>query len=139
MITKKILHLEDDPEWVDIVQNALTGYRVYSAHTLQEAAHLYSDQEFDAAILDISLIPGDSQDQQGERFLKALKALNILPGKRIIILSAYLKGLGNQERTRKYFKDFDVMDAIPKQQFNSEEFREIVEDAVKAPKAIDEA
>lgn len=126
---KKILHLEDDPEWVDIVRDALDGFDVFGAKTLSEASKLSIDTEFDAAVLDISLVQGDSQDDQGEWLLKALEGLSILPGKRIIILSAYLLG-SNQERTRKYFKFYRVLDAIPKQKFNSKEFREIVEDAL---------
>jgi CheY-like chemotaxis protein len=125
---KKILHLEDDPEWVEIVRNALKGYVVFSAHNLEEAAKIAIKKKFDLAVLDISLIPGDSQDDKGERFLKALKGIPLLPGKRIIILSAYLLG-SNQERTRKYFKYYKVLDAIPKQKFDSKEFKEIVDSA----------
>jgi CheY-like chemotaxis protein len=125
---KKIFHLEDDPEWSEIVRNALKGYTVYSAHNLKDAAKMADRKKFDLAILDISLIPGDSQDDKGERFLKALEGIPILPGKRIIILSAYLLG-SNQERTRKYFKYYSVLDAIPKQKFDSKEFKEIVDSA----------
>lgn len=130
--------MEDDDGWIKIVQKALAGYDVHSAHSLHEAVASYHDQEFDAAILDISLIPEDSQDAQGERFLNALEGLHILPGKRIIILSAYLLGEAYQERTRKYFKVYDVMDAIPKQRFDSAEFREVVDNAVRMPNDFDE-
>ena len=133
----KIFHLEDDNEWIDIVKSALDGYEVYSARTLQEAITLYGAQKFDAAILDISLMPGDSKDQQGERFLNALKGLDVLPGKRIIILSAYLMGLSNQDRVRKYFRFYDVKDAIPKQKFDSKEFREVMDEIVESPIASD--
>lgn len=135
---KKILHLEDDEGWIKIVQKALTDYDVHSAHSLREAVEAYHDQEFDAAILDISLIPEDSRDVQGERFLNALEGLQILPGKRIIILSAYLVGEEHHERTRKYFKYFDVMDAIPKQEFDSKELKSIVDEAVGMPNNFDE-
>jgi CheY-like chemotaxis protein len=125
---KKILHLEDDPEWVEIVRNALKNYELFSARDLKEASKIASRKKFDLAILDISLIPGDSQDDKGERFLKALEGIPLLPGKRIIILSAYLLG-SNQERTRKYFKYYKVLDAIPKQKFDSKEFKEIIDEA----------
>jgi CheY-like chemotaxis protein len=127
----KILHLEDDPEWVEIVRSALKGYTLYSAHNLKEAAKIATRKKFDVAVLDISLIPGDSQDDKGERFLKALEGIPLLPGKRIIILSAYLLG-SNQERTRKYFKYYKVLDAIPKQKFDSLEFKEIVDSALNS-------
>ena len=135
---KKILHLEDDDGWIKIVQKALPDYDVHSAHSLQEATALYRGQKFEVAILDISLIPEDSQDIQGEDFLNALEGLNILPGKRIIILSAYLLGEAYQDRTRKYFHFYNVMDAVPKQKFDSKEFRAIVDDAVRAPNDLDE-
>jgi CheY-like chemotaxis protein len=135
---KKILHLEDDNDWIEIVRNALDGYEVHGAHNLREAVKLYSDQLFEVVILDISLIPDDSQDIQGEQLLKALEGLQILPGKRIIILSAYLLGLANEDRTRKYFKFYDVMDAIPKQKFDSKEFREIVDEAIRMPNVFNE-
>lgn len=130
---KKILHLEDDPEWLEIVRSCLKGYVVYGAHNLTDASRIAENKEFDLAILDISLIPGDLQDQKGERFLNALEGIPLLPGKRIIILSAYLLG-PNQERTRKYFKFYDVLDAIPKQRFDSQEFRELIDGAL-APKS----
>jgi CheY-like chemotaxis protein len=132
---KKILHLEDDPEWAEIVRNALKGYIVYSVHNLKDAAKTADKKKFDLAVLDISLIPDDSQDDKGELFLKALEGIPILPGKRIIILSAYLLG-SNQERTRKYFKYYNVLDAIPKQKFDSKEFKEIVDSAF-SPKVGD--
>ncbi len=127
----KILHLEDDPDWIEIVRDSLKGYNVHSARTLEEAFDLYKGANFDIAILDISLIPGDSQDDQGEFLLNALEGLSILPGKRIIILSAYLTG-SYQDRTRKYFKHYRVMDAIPKQYFDSKEFRKLVKDAIES-------
>lgn len=129
---KKILHLEDDDGWIKIVKKALPGYEVYSAHSIPEALK-YKGVEFDAAILDISLIPEDSQDAQGERFLNALEGLKVLPGKRIVILSAYLVGEEHQERTRTYFRFYDVADAIPKQKFNSKELKVIIDDAVRTP------
>lgn len=128
--SKRILHLEDDPEWVEFVHYALKGYVVNSARNLKDAAKLASRKTFDLVILDISLIPGDSQDIQGERFLKALEGLSIIPSKRIVILSAYLLD-SDQKRTRKYFKDYKVFDAIPKQKFDSKEFRKIIDEAIQ--------
>lgn len=122
----RILHLEDDPEWIDIVRKALSGFVIRSARTLEEAFELYKDTDFDLAILDISLIPDDSQDAQGELLLKGLEGLSILPGKRIIILSAYLSG-ANQDRMRRYFKFYKVLDAVPKQKFDPKEFRRTIE------------
>jgi CheY-like chemotaxis protein len=126
----KILHLEDDPEWVEIVRGSLKEFAVLSAHNLKEAAQVVSNKHFDVAILDISLVPSDSQDNQGEYFLKALEGIQILDGKRIVILSAYLLG-SNQDLTRKYFKYYKVFDAIPKQKFDSKEFRGIIEECLK--------
>ena len=128
---KKILHLEDDEGWIKIVKKALPGYEVFSAHSIPEAVRAYHNQEFDAAILDISLIPEDSQDSQGEKFLYALEGLKVLPGRRIVILSAYLVAEEHQDRTRKYFKFYDVADAIPKQNFSSKELKLIIDEAVK--------
>jgi CheY-like chemotaxis protein len=132
--SKRILHLEDDPEWIEIVRSTLKGYTINSVHNLKDAAKmaskLASQKKFDLAILDISLTLGDSQDIQGERFLKALRGLSIIPSKRIIILSAYLLIDPEQKRIRKYFKLYRVFDAIPKQKFDSKEFRKIVDEAL---------
>lgn len=133
----KILHLEDDSAWIDIVRSVLDGYDVYSACTLMDAIELYSDKEFDIAITDISLIPDDSQDEQGEYLIKALEGLNILPGKKIIVLSAYLSG--SQQRAKKYFKFYRVFDAIAKQEFDSKEFKMTVVNALKTPNIKDES
>ena len=130
---KKILHLEDDTEWVDIVRVDLGDFNIYSARSLEDALKLYKNMDFDAAILDISLILDDSQDNQGEFLLKALEGLSILPGKRIVILSAYLTG-SFQDRMQKYFKFYKVKDAIPKQEYDPKELVKIINEVLDESK-----
>ena len=58
----RILLVEDDPELSDVMQRSLVdaGHRVDQARTLQQAAHFWQVQPFDAVLLDLNLPHSDT-------------------------------------------------------------------------------
>jgi len=126
-----ILHLEDDLKWRREVQIALSGdYEIKSAQSLREAVRLFAEIEFDLVIVDIDLVSGIGADEEGFQLIWGLQEAGILPGNRIIVLSAFAH---LEERTRRAFRDYDVWDVIPKDKYNPEELRREVDEALKTP------
>jgi CheY-like chemotaxis protein len=134
MTTKKraqILHLENLPEWIREVQLALgEEHDIQAATSLREAVRLFRDTDFDLVIVDIDLISGIGVDEEGFRLLKGLQDAGILPGNRVIVLSAFAH---LEERTRRAFRDYDVWDVIPKDKYNPEELKREVAEAIQTP------
>jgi CheY-like chemotaxis protein len=127
----QILHLEDNPQWIREVQLALgEDYMVQAAKSLRKAVRLFRDTEFDLVIVDIDLISGVGRDEEGFRLIEALQGAGILPGNRVIVLSAFAH---LEQRTRRAFRDYGVWDVIPKDKFDPEELRLEVDTAIRTP------
>lgn len=130
---KRILHLEDMPDWVREVKIALEpDYVVKSAPSLEEAAALYREEpSFDLAIIDISLELLDPFDEKGIQFLDALQRSALLPGNRIIVLSGYLDESRFKGRMRTLFRDHGVWDVLSKAEFDPYELKREVNIAIQ--------
>jgi DNA-binding NtrC family response regulator len=129
-----ILHLENEVDWINEVKRILSDeYDVRSARTLREATMMLRDTAIDAAVIDISLVRDDANDVQGEEFMDALEAAGILPGNRIIVLSAHLDDMVYHDRMRRYFRDFDTWDVMKKQTFKPDELKKHMREAVQTP------
>lgn len=127
----QILHLENDRQWIREVQLALgEDYEIQAATSSEEAATLFRDTEFDLVIVDIDLISRIGKDEKGFRLIEGLKVAQILPGNRVIVLSAFAH---LEERTRRAFRDYGVLDVIPKDKFDAEELRQEVDVAIRKP------
>jgi len=139
MNTKKraqILHLEDNPQWIREVQLALgEDYEVHAVTSLREAAEAFRDTGFDLVIVDIDLVSGVGKDEEGFRLIDGLQQAEILPGNRVIVLSAFAH---LEERTRRAFRDYGVWDVIPKDKYNAEELKQQVADAIRTPQLFNE-
>jgi hypothetical protein len=122
----RILHLEDNSQWVREVRLALgEEYETQAAKSLQEALRLLREMDFDLVVVDIDLLSGVGADEEGFRLIKALQEAGILPGSRTIVLSGYTD---REARTRRAFRDYGVWDVISKAEFDAEEFKqEVVE------------
>ena len=58
-----MLHVEDDPDVLDLVEDTLNGrYTLQSARTLEEARSILHGVRFDIAILDLALPDGSGRD-----------------------------------------------------------------------------
>ena len=132
----QILHLEDNPQWIREVQLALgKDYEIQAATSLREAVPLFRDTDFDLVIVDIDLITGVGEDEEGFRLIEGLQEAGILPGNRVIVLSAFTD---MEQRTRRAFRDYGVWDVIPKDKFDADELRREIDTAVRTPQYFKE-
>jgi CheY-like chemotaxis protein len=121
-----ILHLEDDPEWIEHVRRFLGNkYNYFFAMSMEEAAKLFWEMatdglEFDLVIVDLSLVLGDAHDIQGLEFVGMLRKHNAMLGHQIIILSGYVD---IDPYWRIAFRDYDVADVFDKSDFVDERER----------------
>lgn len=107
-----LLLLEDDPDWVETVREVVTPHlsSFTAATTLAEAEALIARRYFTVAIVDISLVHGDNKDNSGMRFLHLLAEHKLSDVVSTIVLSAY----GSMAQQRTAFRDFGVVDFLPK-------------------------
>jgi DNA-binding NtrC family response regulator len=123
-----ILIVEDFADWRELLIGLLQreGHRVQGAGTLQQArAYLESAQDMDLAILDIRLVEMDETNEDGMRLLAEIRAHH--PSTRVIMIT----GHGTMESQRRAFRDYHAFDFFRKEQFDSEEFRNAVREAVE--------
>jgi response regulator RpfG family c-di-GMP phosphodiesterase len=132
----RVFYLEDDPDWLEIVQRLLAGdYDLYSASSQEEAATLFwemaSDRlEVDVAVIDVSLVYGDAHDKQGFKFIDALNNSGVMRGDTIIVLSGYSD---IDENLRVAFRDYHVDDVFDKGTLveHQEEFKERIDKIIE--------
>ena len=124
----KILIVEDFADWRELVSGLLRreGHNVAEAATLQEAqAYLAATRELDLAILDIRLVETDEDNQDGMRLLAEIGQR---PDPTRVIM---ITGHGTMETQRKAFREWHAFDFFRKEQFDSDEFRQAVREAVE--------
>jgi DNA-binding NtrC family response regulator len=124
----KILIVEDFADWRELLEGLLQreGHQVEAVATLQEARD-YVDQvqDLDLAILDIRLVETDETNEDGFRLLGTIRERQEFT--RVIMLT----GHGTMESQRRAFREFQAFDFFRKEQFDSEEFRRGVREAVE--------
>jgi len=124
----KILIVEDFADWRELLQGLLQreGHTVGAVATLQEARE-FIDQtgDLDLAILDIRLVETDEGNEDGMRLLSEIHARRAFT--RVIMIT----GHGTMEAQRRAFREFHAFDFFRKEQFDSEEFRSGVREAVE--------
>lgn len=136
----RIVHLEDEPEWIGHVNNLLgQEYDLYAVSTQGEAARTFVELskeklKVDLAIIDISLVRGEGKDKQGLNFIDLLEQHGILPGKAIIILTGYPEV---DDNLRKAFRDYRVRDVFDKGEFVDKraDFKELVDETIQEIKS----
>jgi two-component system response regulator PilR (NtrC family) len=124
----KILIVEDFADWRELLQGLLQreGYDVESAATLLEAQeHIGQAGDLDLAVLDIRLVETDEANQDGMRLLGEIHE------RRSFTKVIMITGHGTMESQRKAFREFHAFDFFRKEQFDSEEFRQAVREAVE--------
>ena len=124
----KILIVEDYADWRELLTGLLQreGYQVEATSTLQ-AARTYIDEtkDLDLAILDIRLVETDETNEDGMHLLGEIHEHSGFT--RVIMIT----GHGTMESQRKAFREFHAFDFFRKEQFDSEEFRQTVHEAVE--------
>jgi DNA-binding NtrC family response regulator len=124
----KILIVEDFADWRELLKGLLQreGHLVEAASTLQEAeGRLAQTKDLDLAILDIRLMETDESNEDG---LRLLAEIHERQGFTKVIM---ITGHGTMETQRKAFRAFHAFDFFRKEQFDSEEFRQAVREAVE--------
>ncbi len=124
----KILIVEDFADWRELLQGLLQreGYDVKSTATLKEARdQIEQAGDLDLAILDIRLVETDETNQDGMVLLDELRKHRSLT--QVIMIT----GHGTMESQRKAFREYHAFDFFRKEQFDSEEFRQAVREAVE--------
>ena len=125
----KILIVEDYPDWRELLSGMLQreGLDVMTASTLQEAREILQGQkDLDLAILDIRLVETNETNEDGMRLLAEIHQHQ--SHTRVIMIT----GHGSMESQRRAFREFKAFDFFRKEQFDSEEFRRGIQEAVEA-------
>ena len=124
----KILVVEDFGDWRDLLVGLLQreGHTVEAVATAQEArGSLESAQPLDLTILDIRLVETDETNQDGMQLLAEIRERQ--PFTKVIMVT----GHGTMELQRRAFRQFHAFDFFRKEEFDSEEFRRAVREAVE--------
>ena len=124
----KILIVEDYADWRQLLTDLLQreGYQVEDMATLQEArSYIDQTKDLDLAILDIRLVETDETNEEGMRLLSEIHERGGFT--RVIMIT----GHGTMETQRKAFREYHAFDFFRKEQFDSEEFRQAVREAVE--------
>ena len=124
----KLIIVEDYNDWRELLSGMLQreGHDVQTASTLEDARQLLeTNQDIDLAILDIRLVETDERNEDGMLLLAEIRRLQ--PFTRVIMIT----GHGNMATQRKAFREFKAFDFFRKEQFDSDEFRQTVQEAVE--------
>jgi two-component system nitrogen regulation response regulator NtrX len=123
----KILIVEDFADWRELLSGLLQreGHETQAVATLQEAqSYLERSRDLDLAILDIRLVETDETNQDGMRLLAEIQ------GRKDFTKVIMITGHGTMETQRRAFREFQAFDFFRKEQFDTEEFRQTVREAV---------
>jgi DNA-binding NtrC family response regulator len=124
----KILIVEDYVDWRELLVGLLQreGHHVDAVATLVEAQDFFAqNREPDLAIVDIRLVETDESNEDGMRLLAEIHTQQIWT--KVIMIT----GHGTMETQRRAFREFQAFDFFRKEQFDSEEFRQAVREAVE--------
>ncbi len=124
----RILIVEDYADWRELLKGLLQreGHQVEAVTTLREARdHLNENKDLDLAILDIRLVETDESNEDGMRLLGEIHESRTFT--KVIMIT----GHGTMATQRKAFRAFHAFDFFRKEQFDSEEFRQTVQEAVE--------
>ena len=124
----KVLIVEDYIDWRDLLSGMLQreGLDVETAGSLEEAQDaLKKTKDLDLAILDIRLVETDETNEDGMRLLAEIR------NKQEFIRVIMITGHGTMEMQRKAFREYKAFDFFRKEQFDSDDFRKGVQEAVE--------
>jgi CheY-like chemotaxis protein len=125
----RILHLEDVPDWTDAISELLSEkYEVVSAPSLTAAHELLRTEDYDLALVDVSLVPQAGNDTGGFQFISFIRSSDLWRDLPVIVLTGY----DSMERMRSAFKEFKVFDFIAKSELEPQEFEETIAQAIAA-------
>ena len=120
----RILIIEDQPNWQDVLKRTLTrdNFNVVVAPTFQDAVAKLRADFYHLAVIDIRLVDWDPENTQGMTVLDELKDMGLGDAMEKIMITAY----GTLPQMRKAFGHHNVADFIDKSDFDREQFRDTV-------------
>lgn len=127
---RRVLIVEDEQKWIDELVSAFklcssqSDYRVLTAKTINEATALLKADFYHFLSLDISMVINDPDNAEGMDWLKELYEQGQTEAVAVVILSAY----GTKRGMRTAFSRYRIADFLDKDDYDDEEFLEIVED-----------
>jgi len=124
----KVLIVEDYADWRELLSVMLQreGLDVATAGSLQAAqAALEKTKDLDLAILDVRLVETDESNEDGLRLLSDIRSKH--PFVRVIMVT----GHGTMQMQRRAFREYKAFDFFRKEQFDSDDFRHGVQEAVQ--------
>lgn len=124
----KILIVEDFGDWRDLLVGLLQreGHSVEAVATAQDARdYIKGVQHLDLTIFDIRLVETDETNEDGMQLLAEMREQQ--PFTRVIMIT----GHGTMELQRRAFRQLHAFDFFRKEEFDSDEFRSAVREAVE--------
>jgi CheY-like chemotaxis protein len=120
----RILHVDDDESWRELIQGRLGDHEVDSAESLQAAIRLLQNESpYDVALVDLNL-SGDSDGQGGD-------LLDLMRMRHPLIRRILITGSPPGGSVRKnLFDRYDVDEIIIKRDMNIPDLRRVVEEAI---------
>lgn len=140
----RILIVDDDPEWIEILSGLLApfqeqGVLIDSASSRPEAERKLDRQRFDLVTMDIQLdrATDSTKGTEEEKVIEELKWKLLLQRcrskqARVIVVSAH----STMERVKSAFRDYKVHDFFAKQTLKPGGFIKAVEDALQEAGAV---
>jgi CheY-like chemotaxis protein len=123
-----ILIVDDLEKWREELVETLKrgGYYADSACTAAEALKKLYETPYHVMVLDIRLDEADSNSPDGKmdgiQLLAELEKGGLSEATKVVMLSAY----GTKEHMRTSFREYRVVDFLSKDEFNNQEFLEII-------------
>jgi DNA-binding NtrC family response regulator len=102
---KRILVVDDVPDWRDQLEEILSDYEVKTVDSYQAALEVIQKRDTELAIVDLRLNPADENDRQGMELLKELTKYRI----NAVVLTGYAEPTLQEEAEEKYYA-FDFID-----------------------------
>lgn len=122
----RILYVEDDPEWQEIIQDAtsILGYDLDFASSSKEAMYKLKRKTYHVALLDKRLNANDATNEQGMELAHVIAGIN--EGTNIIVYTQH----GEKEDVREAFRTIKVWDFVDKDK-PINEITEVIRDAAQ--------
>lgn len=123
----RIIHVEDEEEWIEVTARALADHRVDPARNYDEALSLIrNNTPYDLALVDLDL--GSGNDDLGNEILDLLKLE--YPSTRRIVVTAKLPSGGLRANI---FEKYGVEEIIVKGKTTLPDLRKVVAEALMRP------
>ena len=120
----RILHVDDDKSWRELIKRRLGDHHIDSAGSQQEAIRLLkTEPAYDVALVDLNLMT--DSDGEGGEVLDYLKMRH--PSTRRILVTGNPPG---GPMRKNMFDRYDVVDILIKRDMNLADLRRVVEEAI---------